>query len=30
MSSNNDNVMARFLYAILEQKNLKDVSRHFF
>lgn len=25
MSSNNDNIMARFLFAILQQKNLKDV-----
>lgn len=25
MSSNNDNVMARFLFAILQQKNLKDI-----
>lgn len=28
MASNNDNAMARFLYAIIEQKNLKDVSNH--
>ncbi|KAK2607804.1 hypothetical protein N8I77_006454 [Diaporthe amygdali] len=25
MSSNNDNIMARFLFAILQQKNLKDI-----
>lgn len=25
--ANNDNVMARFLFAILEQKCLKDVSQ---
>lgn len=26
MSSGTDNAMARFLYAILEQKNMRDVS----
>lgn len=26
MTSNADNAMARFLFAILKQKNLKDVS----
>jgi hypothetical protein len=26
MSPNSDNAMARFLFAILKQKNLKDVS----
>jgi hypothetical protein len=28
MSPNSDNAMARFLFAILKQKNLKDVSIH--
>jgi hypothetical protein len=29
MSPNSDNAMARFLFAILKQKNLKDVSLPF-
>lgn len=28
--ANNDNAMARFLFAILQQKCLKDVSLHFY